>query len=820
MVLLSGFLCFQPLQPRHLFHTENNPNKGIVKEMLPSVGVSDINKCEKTKLNSKTEDLCKLLKRPALKFIYPKPIYINFNSKPQQIYSTKQLNQQLSGTNTENQSVMYLDSRQSKNLEEIKTSLDFSSEPVVNDRHDQSSRISSGVALQQKEVHVVDSFSNKFPTGGEFLKQIYLNLDETKNLPFSRNQGEAHYLTSSNDDQEHIETIASRNVLESVGFSTAAGKKVTISEKAMIQARARLEEIDKEDLVSTNNPSTKFSKNLIKKHLHDLNSDKVLHNFDDLKAAGFSTARGKLVRVSDEVMTKSQAMFAEVNEAPSSDVLKLQETVGFSTAGGKKFTISDKAMIRARAKFEEIDEEGLIITKHQVTRNNTKFNNLSEKWVAESDSDCDNMLLQNSDIPKTVGFSSAKGKPIQVSDEAMAKGQTIFTEVNGDPLSNPSSITSAYPETVGFSTAGGKKVVISETAIAQAKSLFSEFDEVNVDPTGIPETACFNRANGNKAIVSKEARGQALLEDVCEKNTADEHGETTKASGKSAVVPKQTLTRSGDSRIRVKTSSFKAPRRVTPVPESASHGLETNEFKAVQIPLTVGFNLASGKEVKISELALSRARKNFEEPLAIEDLPKMVGNVQAVKIHRNSSPPAFPVKDENADKKRKIEEEDDEYNWVSSPTIGKTKKAKKRKNVTDSPQSQLIQMATPGTPSAFESSTVSAKIRALRRKAREEQKAVIQRKQLKGRKPSPKAGYLYQLKKDGTSRKTWKELIGNSSIPEILAPYKLLEDYGMLAAVCQVQASNSSSFNFCAWDHFPIEDCLQNSKGVQLGKPR
>jgi breast cancer 2 susceptibility protein len=797
----------------------------MMKEMLPSGKASNKKKCEKTfQQNSNTEDLFRLLKRPALKFIYPQPVYVNIHSKTQPMFSTKQLNKQTSGIKTENQSVTYLDSPQS-NLQEMKKSLDFSSEPVVNVLLDRSSHTLPAVAFQQKEVHVIDSLPTKFATDDECLKQISLNLDETKDLPFSRNQGEADYSTSSNDDQKHCEIIASRNVFESVGFSTAAGKKVSISEKAMIQARARLEEIDKEDIGSKTNPSIpKESNILIKKQLTEKNwnSEHTLQNFDHLKTVGFSTAKGKPVHVSDEAMSKGRAMFAEVNEAPSSDVLKYQETVGFSTAGGKKFSISEKAMIRARAKFEEIDEEDLTITKHQVTRSNTKINYSREKRMAENDWNCDNMLPQNSDIPKAVGFSSAKGKPIHISDEAMAKGQTMFAEVSGNPLSNPSSITSAYPETVGFSTAGGKKVAISETAIVRAKSLFSEFEDANVDPTEFPATASCSRANVKKSVVSKEAiaRGQALLEDVCEKNTEDEHGGTTKTSEKYAAVPKQNLSRSGDSRIRAKTSSFKAPRRVTPVPEPASHGLETTDCNPVQVPLTVGFNLASGKEVKVSELALSRARKNFEEPLVIEEIPKIVETVQAVNINHNSSPSPFPVKDENADKKRKMEEEDDKDYWVSSPTIGKTKKAKKRKNFTDSPRSQLTQMATPGTPSAFESSTVSAKIRALRRKAREEQNAVIQRKRSKGRKPSPKAGYLYQQKKDGTCRKTWKELIDNSSLPEIVAPYKLLEDHGMLAAVYQVQASSASSFNFCAWDHFPIEDCLQNSKGVQLGKLR
>jgi hypothetical protein len=216
---------------------------------------------------------------------------------------------------------------------------------------------------------------------------------------------------------------------------------------------------------------------------------------------------------------------------------------------------------------------------------------------------------------------------------------------------------------------------------------------------------------------------------------------------------------------------------------------------------------------------LSLARKNFEEFPVIEDIPVIVGNVEAVKVNHDSNPPLVPEKDVNTDKKRKLEEEDNEDRWVSSPTIGKTKKAKRRKNITDdSPRSQLTQTMAPGTPSAFESSAVSAKITALRRNARQEQKSIIQCKQSKGRKPPPKAGYLYQLKKNGTSKKTLKQLIGNSSLPEILSPDELIEK--MLTSVCLVEASNSSSFNFCAWDHFPIEDCLQNSQGVQLGKSR
>ena len=76
-------------------------NKNLVKEILPSGKVSYL-KCEQPTHNSKTEDLLRLLKRPAKKFIYPAPIYININGKTQSTYSTDHLNQQKHGSKSEN----------------------------------------------------------------------------------------------------------------------------------------------------------------------------------------------------------------------------------------------------------------------------------------------------------------------------------------------------------------------------------------------------------------------------------------------------------------------------------------------------------------------------------------------------------------------------------------------------------------------------------------------------------------------------------------------------------------------------------------------
>lgn len=256
------------------------------------------------------------------------------------------------------------------------------------------------------------------------------------------------------------------------------------------------------------------------------------------------------------------------------------------------------------------------------------------------------------------------------------------------------------------------------------------------------------------------------------------------------------------------------------------HSFKEDDAVPVEIPRTVGFNTASGKNIPISESALSRAQNIYEEMSSVTELPQTIEILKTSTREKQSSksPPLVLLKENSEDKQRKIEEFDDHNDdgWVSSPTIGKKKKNTLRKeHPTPSPRIELPMTPITGTPSTFDDveTFVPVQVLAMRRIARQEQKLLIQSKLKKNKRTSPKAGYLYQLKKDATrSKKTMRELLGDTPLPEICAPYILVQNYGMLTSVCLVEASNASSFSFFAWEHFPVEECRKNVKGIQLGK--
>lgn len=845
------------LQPCHLFHNEEK-NSSIENDVNSSIKLTErthsserISNLESEKKNAylNAEDLLKLLNKPVSKFIYPEPIYIKIVGKSQMANPIKYLKQQQSGATVakELSPSALVEKKWQKNVKEVRKSLDFSHDSLIKGHKDISYHTSHYSNLQQKEATEPRklSISNSEVSSPCLLGTSKCLFENNLHGPFQIETDEVETITQTNINVETIQapsscirqkyfgTVAPQITSESVGFSTADWEKGTYSK--IDQPRCKLEEFDREYRMSLPNRSikTNFSISNGKEVPEQAwNCSKILHenNHDNSQVTGFNKAKAKDGLSSGEA--KGPTLNNVVNETQLSVVTEYPELVGFSTAGGKKLTISETAMDQARAKLEEIANGDSNFTINPNKRENyQKLNDSCGGGVPKKVWNCDQTLLCSSNdtsIPLTIGFSTANGKLLAVSEEAMNRGKSMFSEVSE---ATP-SYAPTYPKTVGFSTASGKKVAVSEKSMAQSRSFFSEFQDCDTEPIDVP-LASFSMASGKNIVVSKEAvaRGQALLDDVygtniAEANSVDSQAQLCRVSDvieKSTVASKQTSASSVCFKMRSRTS-FKAPKKLMPALKSTFPLVENNHVIPLQVPLTVGFNTASGKDVKISESSLCRARKIFEENLLVEDIHNTIEEREHTdKLNPNSSAPCLSVKNENTDQKTKVGDKNDndcdDY-WVSSPTIGKkTKRTKKRNNITHSPQKQLSRTPISGTPSAFESSAVSAKIRALRRIARQEQMSLIQCKQSKSIKSSIKAGYLYRLKKDEiVPKKTWRELIGKCSLPEMLPPYKLLEDHCVLTSVCLVRASNASSFNFCAWDHFPIDDCLENSKGMQIGE--
>ncbi|CAH0385559.1 unnamed protein product [Bemisia tabaci] len=106
-----------------------------------------------------------------------------------------------------------------------------------------------------------------------------------------------------------------------MGFSTASGKKVPVSEDSLSKARQLLETCDNITPVRPNS------------------------------AVGFSTASGRKVPVSEDSLSKARQLF----ESDKSTPITPNSLMGFSTASGKKVSVSDDAVLKAKLFLDSTD---------------------------------------------------------------------------------------------------------------------------------------------------------------------------------------------------------------------------------------------------------------------------------------------------------------------------------------------------------------------------------------------------------------------------------------------------------------------------------
>ncbi|KAM5180567.1 breast cancer type 2 susceptibility protein [Mantella aurantiaca] len=405
----------------------------------------------------------------------------------------------------------------------------------------------------------------------------------------------------------------------SLGFSTASGKRVAVSNESLQKARLMLTDTDNGDLVHgfqssqtrqgisnwelCKDRSLCASENTKPDKVHLVKDNSVkpalrespagshlekpdlpsivnrLHfpetravqlpqkNAPNISKPSFSTAGGKPVQMSDEALRKAREMFAGIDdgqlEGPCSfkqsvdrternnlKISKLQDltstvpakeitlavpTTGFSTASGKTVSVSADALHKARLLIADNGDNNTDESIGQSKMGTTNVKNCDENELFSKLGICHSKeikscmsplnqdssihtfpegnvpgnlsrsLVSNNVMPGMPCFSTASGKAVTLSDEALRKAQEMFSEIENDPLqqdkpedhlgedplpkahtslqrklkekitletSETSRLPDAAANTFGFSTAGGKRVSISETAMQQVKDLF------------------------------------------------------------------------------------------------------------------------------------------------------------------------------------------------------------------------------------------------------------------------------------------------------------------------------------------------------------
>ena len=223
------------------------------------------------------------------------------------------------------------------------------------------------------------------------------------------------------------------NKNESMGFATAGGKQVIVSNVAQKRAQALFAEEEEEEVNVL--PGEKF----------------------DVSTPIFLTGKGNTVRITESARKQASSLFKKdfsVEAMPTLNPGRNKEESSkmfFRTGTGHKVNVSDSAQEAASKLFME--------------ENKQQISSLA--------------------VAKPFSFSTGNGKAIKISEEARRKVQSIFDEelpaaaqfpppVNVSSKENKpqSSLPTAKP--FSFSTGNGKAIKISEEAHRKVQSIFDE----------------------------------------------------------------------------------------------------------------------------------------------------------------------------------------------------------------------------------------------------------------------------------------------------------------------------------------------------------
>ncbi|XP_063955337.1 uncharacterized protein LOC135154073 isoform X1 [Lytechinus pictus] len=214
------------------------------------------------------------------------------------------------------------------------------------------------------------------------------------------------------------------------------------------------------------------------------------------------------------------------------------------------------------------------------------------------------------------GFQTGSGKHIQVSESAIQVGKQLLS--NDLDISNggaTSSLHQKHPDSaeleVGFQTGGRRRIQVSESSILKARQLLC--DESNQDVMEF------------SGLIMKETSGQFQLDSARSPDILigeEKQNNTSKESS----VPTNSKTRDQQvQRVSRSLESQKSHIKSVPVGFQTGHGRKVQisvaslqrakEFLAAgsdSIPdqnIAVGFQTGHGKKVQVSEASLQRAKK-------------------------------------------------------------------------------------------------------------------------------------------------------------------------------------------------------------------
>ena len=265
---------------------------------------------------------------------------------------------------------------------------------------------------------------------------------------------------------------------------------------------------------------------------------------------------------------------------------------GFQTAGGSRLTVSSEAMEKAQKLVAEDKENGISSdTGSPILNSNRRKQHL------------------------VTGFKTAGGSRLTVSCEAMEKAEKLVTENRTNEIStdagSPLLNSNRHKEQLvtGFKTAGGSTLTVSSEALERAQKLVTEGKENGIaadvgspllNPRKEEVVTGFKTASGKGLSASASSMAQAAIkfeEASTPNHTAHENAITVgfqMASGKSLSVSAKSM---------LKAESLLS----FDLELDAETKADSRDF------VSTGFQTAGGRDISVSSKSLKCAKKIVEE---------------------------------------------------------------------------------------------------------------------------------------------------------------------------------------------------------------
>ncbi|XP_051534410.1 breast cancer type 2 susceptibility protein isoform X2 [Myxocyprinus asiaticus] len=376
------------------------------------------------------------------------------------------------------------------------------------------------------------------------------------------------------------------------GFSTASGKKVSVSAETLQRAKDFLSE--SVDGFPNNNGSRKT------KEIVGIQTDTSSSG----KHFGFSTAGGKKVSISATALQRAKHLFKDCEEDHlASEDLQNQICKDFSTPIGKKYIVSEKALNDVRAAFAGFNNDNF---SHEPKTHSNLQSGQHKSTSRKPD------LVREKVPPKTesssrkhIGFSTAGGKTVAITATALRRAKSVFKNCEEESLVSENF---QHQNCKGFSTASGKYVTVSEKALNGPA--FAGCDEPKIFSdlqSGQHEISC-----GRSGPVSEKVPSKTL-------SSLAEHKGFWTAGGTKEYVSASALQRAKSLFKDCEDESFEE-RLSKKVPSETVRSCARIEnigdenLKCYQLNTeNYGFITASGKGVSVSKVALEEASKLFKD---------------------------------------------------------------------------------------------------------------------------------------------------------------------------------------------------------------